>query len=451
MKMMIMGRMLLCLLCFVALVYGQASPDMSIMIALRDSLKSENLNWSDPNPCLWTGLGCNTISQQVTRIQIGNRGISGALTSDLRYLSSLTVFDVMGNNLTGKIPSLAGLKSLEKLFVNDNGFTLIDSEDFFTGLSSLQFVNLDNNPLRPWAIPSSLTDATSLAVFSASNCSLFGTIPDFHWRLRFPNLTALALSGNSLEGELPRRFAGSSVQILTLNSQKLSGSISVLTQMPALTNVSLQENRFSGTIPDFSPLMTSLKLFNVSGNRLTGIVPSSFTGLTSLSHVDLSNNLLQGPTPSFKAKGITLGLNSFCLDVPAAPCDPRVNALLSIVGEFGYPVIFSESWKGNDPCNSSNMWVGITCTGANITVINFEDMGLTGIISESFGRLKALKVEGRYPNFKPNVVDSSGDPDVGNHVPRPAPGSLGSSSRKNAGKIVASVIGGHFIRTAYMG
>ena len=116
----------------------------------------------------------------------------------------------MGNNLTGKIPSLAVLKSLERVLVNDNGFTSIDA-DFFTGLSSLQFVNLDNNPLRPWNIPYSLTDATSLVVFSAANCNLSREIPDLHWNVTFPNMTTLTLSSNSLVGELPTTTGPASI------------------------------------------------------------------------------------------------------------------------------------------------------------------------------------------------------------------------------------------------
>ncbi|CAN6886759.1 unnamed protein product [Brassica oleracea] len=199
-------RMLLTLLCLVALVYGQPSPDTATMFALRDSLKSEHLNWSDPNPCVWTGLGCDTGSYRVSRIQIVNRGISGTLTCDIRNLSALTDFDVMGNNLTGKIPSLAGLKFLERVLVNDNGFTSIDA-DFFTGLSSLQFLNLDKqsvasleDPLQlnrrhgykktgsqvPYRgnqltgiVPESLTELTSLSDLAFGNNLLQGPTPSF--------------------------------------------------------------------------------------------------------------------------------------------------------------------------------------------------------------------------------------------------------------------------------
>ncbi|CAH2033972.1 unnamed protein product, partial [Thlaspi arvense] len=477
MQKMITARILLCFLCFIALVHGQSngqqtSPDTATMTALKSSLKlSSKLNWTDPSPCAWTGVGCDS-GLRVTRIQIGNSGLSGTLPPDLKNLTSLTIFEVMGNKLTGEIPSLSGLSSLVRVYLHDNGFTSIDP-DFFTGLSSLQDVSIGNNPLAPWEIPPSLKDATSLANFAAGNCGFSGRIPDSLWGPTFPSLKVLVLSGNSLQGELPMGFADSPVQILMLNGQqgneKLNGSISIVQKMTSLTNISLQGNGFSGPIPDLSGLV-SLRSFNARENQLTGIVPSSLTGLSSLSDVALGNNLLQGPTPSFKAaKADMAGLNSFCVDTPGTPCDPRVDTLLSIVEAFSYPVRFAQSWKGNDPCNSKSMWVGITCSGGDITVINFKNMGLNGTISPNFANLTSLQVinlsqnnltgtipqeltnlsslktldvsgnqiYGEVPDFKPNVVNTSGNPDIGKDGPGPAPG----SSSWNAGKIAGSVIG----------
>ncbi|KAF8107970.1 hypothetical protein N665_0116s0167 [Sinapis alba] len=469
---MTIARVMFCFLCSIALVYAQPSPDLATMNALRDSLKfPKGFSWTGPDPCKWSGLQCDS-SKRITRIQIGNKGISGTLTSDLNTLSSLTVFEVMGNKLTGDIPSLAGLTALETINAHDNSFTSI-SVDVFTGLTSLQHVFLDHNPFSPWEIPLSLKNATSLVDFSASNCGLSGNIPEFFGGQTFPSLQKLHLSSNSLSGELPLSFANSSVQTLLLNGQeqKLNGSISVLQNMTSLTEVSLQGNAFSGPLPDMSGLV-SLTKFNVRENQLTGIVPSSFTELQSLAVVNLTNNLFQGSTPTFKAKNIATdiypGLNRFCLDSPGVPCDPRVNTLLSIVEAFGYPVRFAQSWKGNDPCSSKNMWVGITCTGTDITVINFKGMGLNGVISPRFADLTSLRVinlsennltgvipqeltklsrlatldvsnnqlNGKVPVFGPNVLITTGNPDIG----KDGPGS-GSSSGSNAGKVVGSVFG----------
>ncbi|CAF1934654.1 unnamed protein product [Brassica napus] len=197
-------RMLLTLLCLVALVYGQPSPDTATMFALRDSLKSEHLNWSDPNPCVWTGLGCDTGSYRVSRIQIVNRGISGTLTCDIRNLSALTDFDVMGNNLTVKIPSLAGLKFLERVLVKNNGFTSIDA-DFFTGLSSLQFLNLDKQSVASLADPLQLNrrhgyKKTGSQVPYRGN-QLTGIVPESLTELT--SLSDLAFGNNLLQGPTP--------------------------------------------------------------------------------------------------------------------------------------------------------------------------------------------------------------------------------------------------------
>ncbi|KAG2320803.1 hypothetical protein Bca52824_014016 [Brassica carinata] len=468
---MTIARVLFCFLCSIALVYAQTSPDLATMNALRDSLKfPKGFSWTGSDPCKWSGVQCDS-SNRITRIQIGNKGISGTLTSDLNTLSSLTVFEVMGNMLTGDIPSLAGLTALETINAHGNSFTSI-SVDIFTGLTTLQHVFLDDNPFGPWEIPLSLKSATSLVDFSAANCSISGKIPEFLGGQTFPSLKKLHLSSNSLSGGLPLSFADSLVQVLLLNGQKLNGSISVLQNMTSLTEVSLQANAFSGPLPDMSGLV-SLTKFNVRENQLTGIVPSSFTELQSLAVVNLTNNLFQGSTPSFKSKtiavDITPRLNSFCSDSPGVPCDPRVNTLLSIAEAFGYPVRFAQSWKGNDPCSSKNMWVGITCTGTDITVINFKGMGLSGTISPRFADLTSLRVinlsqnnltgvipqeltklsslttldvsnnqlYGKVPVFGPNVLITTGNPDLGKDDPGHASGSSGS----NAGKVVGSVFG----------
>ncbi|KAG7593020.1 Protein kinase domain [Arabidopsis thaliana x Arabidopsis arenosa] len=472
MKMMITWRILFSLLCFVAFVYGQFSPDEAAMNALKTSLNSPP-SFSGSNPCNWTKVVQCDGSHRVTHIQIKSLRISGTLPIDLKNLSSLIVFEVMENNITGKIPSLAGLRSLETVNFHDNGFTSIDP-DFFTGLSSLQSVFLDNNPFDSWEIPPSLKNATSLAVFSAVNCNLSGKIPDFLGGT-FPSLMTLKLSYNSLVGELPMNFSESRVQVLMLNGQKgvekLHGSISVLQNMTALTNVTLQGNSFSGPLPNCSRLV-SLKSFNVRENQLTGLVPPSLFELQSLSDVALGNNLLQGPTPNFTAPNIKpdiTGLNSFCLDTPGTSCDPRVNTLLSIVKAFGYPVNFAEKWKGNDPCNR---WVGITCTGTDITVINFKNLGLNGTISPLFAdlaslqvinlsqnnlsgnipqeltklsNLKTLDVSNNHlcvetiPGFNTSIVHvnkTGNNCDIGKDSPN-----AGKKASSNAGKIVGSVIG----------
>lgn len=474
---------------------SQASPDAEVMLSLKKSLNvPDSLGWSDPDPCKWNHVVCSD-EKRVTRIQIGRQNLQGTLPSNLQNLTQLERLELQYNNISGHLPSLNGLSSLQVILLSDNKFTSVPS-DFFAGLSSLQSVEIDNNPFSNWVIPESIQNASGLQNFSANSANISGSIPSFFGPDAFPALTILRLAFNDLEGELPASFSGSQVQSLWLNGQKLSGSIYVIQNMTLLREVWLQSNGFSGPLPDFSGLK-DLESLNLRDNSFTGPVPESLVNLESLKVVNLSNNLLQGPIPVFKSSvsvDMVKDSNRFCLSTPG-PCDSRVNTLLSIVKSMNYPHRLADGWKGNDPCAD---WFGITCNKGNITVVNFEKMGLTGSISPDFAslkslerlvlannnltgsipqeittlpRLKALDVSnnqlyGKVPAFTNNViVNTNGNPHIGKDVnSSTSPGSpsaspsanTGSGSGGNSGKsgkkssafigvIVFSVVGGVFL------
>ncbi|XP_073142751.1 receptor protein kinase TMK1-like [Henckelia pumila] len=368
------------------------SPDAAVMQGLKKSLNSPTqLEWNDPDPCKWKNVLCS--NNRVVRIQIGRLNLGGFLPSNINGLTSLQVFEVQDNQIGGPLPSFAGLNSLQSLLVNNNKFTAIPL-DFFNGMTSLQNVNLEHNPFTSWVIPESLKSASSLDTFSATGTNLSGVLPEIFGLDTFPSLTTLRLALNYLEGPLPSSFSGSSIQTLWLNGQqsssRLNGSISVLQNMTQLTQVWLHGNSFSGPLPDFSG-MIQLQDLSLRDNSLTGTVPESLVGLQSIQVVNLTNNLLQGMTPKFSSSvkvDMTVKSNSFCLPDPGVECDPRVNVLLDVVKEFGYPHDLANAWKGNDPCAS---WRGITCNNGSITVVNFRQMNLIGSISPKFSLITTLQ------------------------------------------------------------
>ncbi|PSR91006.1 Receptor protein kinase [Actinidia chinensis var. chinensis] len=450
-------------LLFVFVHCQSRSSDASVMHVLKQNLDPpSSLGWADPDPCNWNNVGCS-VDGRVIRIQIGHQGLTGSLPQSLSNLTMLQRLEVMYNHLTGSIPSLAGLNSLQFLLLSNNNFTSIPS-DFFTGMTSLQDVYLDYNPFSAWEIPESLKSASTLQIFSANGANVTGKIPDFLGELA--GLTALHLAFNYLEGGIPSSFSGSSIQSLWLNGQKsdskLNGSISVVQNMTQLTEVWLQTNSFSGPLPpDFSGL-TGLQNFSVRDNEITGPVPYSLLSLQSLRVVNLTNNKLQGPTPKFGSSvqvDMISGSNSFCLDDPGVSCDKRVNTLLSVAESVGYPTIFAENWKGNDPCTS---WMGLSCaSGGIINVVNFQKMGLAGTISSKFSSITSLqklvlanndltgtipnelanlpnlreldvsnnRLYGKIPLFKSNVlVKTDGNPDIGKDSVSPLPNAPGTPS-----------------------
>ncbi|KAF8040094.1 hypothetical protein BT93_B2347 [Corymbia citriodora subsp. variegata] len=478
---------LLLLLCLTASAQTQQS-DVSAMQALKKSLTPlpSSLDWSNADPCEWTKVACS--NGRVNRIQIANQGLTGTLPPDISNLTALVRFEVMNNQLTGDLPSFAGLAQLQILILHDNNFTSIPS-DFFTGMSSLQAVDLGYNNFTPWEIPVSLTDCTALQNFSATGTNVMGKIPDFINPTNFPSMFALQLAFHNMNGGLPASFAGLPIQILWLNGKsgnsKLNGTLDVIANMTQLAQVWLHSNQFTGPIPDVSNLK-NLYDFSVRDNQLTGVVPDSLVKLPSLKVVNLTNNLLQGSLPAFDTKAVRVDMvatsNSFCSDTPG-PCDSNVNILLSIARPMGYPVKFAQGWKGNNPCDSANVWTGISCSGGNIVVINFQNMGLSGTIAPEFSQLQSLQklllsknnltgtipsdlvkllnltvldvsnnnLSGKVPAFQSNVnVITSGNPNIGKDiVPTPSspttPLGPGGSEKKNnssVARIVAPLVVG---------
>ncbi|OWM63469.1 receptor protein kinase TMK1-like [Punica granatum] len=468
--------------------------DVLSMQALKKSLKlPSSLDWSNSDPCNWKQVQC--ISGRVTRIQIGSLSVSGTLPPDIQNLTSLQKFEVMNNKLTGNLPSFAGLSQLQTLLLHHNNFSSIPS-DFFSGMTSLQVIDLSYNSFLPWEIPDSLLNATALKNFSANGANVVGKIPDFFNADNFPGMVELQLAMNNLEGGLPSGFVGSPLQSLWLNGQngetKLNGTIEVLAKMTQLGEVWLHGNQFSGPIPELSNLK-NLWFLSLRDNQLTGVVPDSLLKLPSLKFVNLTNNLLQGPTPAF-GSSVTVDmseLNSFCLPDPGVPCDPRVTTLLSIVKSMDYPVKFAQDWKGNNPCDTSDSWTGITCNGGDVTVINFPKMGLTGIISPDYSKLTSLqrlilanndltgtipseltklpnlqdldvsnnRLHGPVPVFGSKVsLKTAGNPDIGKNITEPPSGSPGGSNsppdaksptlrgskKSSIGVIVGSLVAGVF-------
>ncbi|MQL75175.1 hypothetical protein Taro_007541 [Colocasia esculenta] len=380
---------------------GDTDPnDVAAMVALAKSITPLPSKWStDPasDPCVqrWAGVSCS--SGHVTSIDLQGTSLRGQISHDITKLSSLASLSLQRNQLSGPLPTMAGLTNLREIYLGNNGFESVPS-DFFSGLSSLVNVSLDHNPFFPWTLPTDLGQCASLAYFSAMNASIVGAVPNFFDGLL--SLQSLRLSYNHLSGELPVSLGSSnSIRELYFNNQllnatsapgKLSGTLVVLGSMTQLEVAWVHGNNFTGPIPDLSKC-TSLSDLQLRDNQLTGVVPQSLSKLPKLANLTLSNNLLQGPFPSLgtSVPADAISGNSFCKPQPG-PCDQRVTDLLTVAEGFGYPLSFASSWKGNDPCNG---WLFVVCNPqGNITNLNFGGQNLVGNISEGFSNFAALKV-----------------------------------------------------------
>ena len=223
----------------------------------------------------------------VTDLYPINNNLSGTIP-DLSTLTSLQFLSLFGNELTGEIPNLSTLTSLEKLELSQNNLsgTIPD----LSTLTSLQYLYLSGNELTG-KIPD-LSTLTNLQFLYLFGNELTGGIPDLS---TLTNLQFLVLNNNMLSGGIPDLSTLTSLEELDLSQNNLSGTIPDLSTLTSLQYLSLFGNELTGGIPDLSTL-TSLQYLYLWGNELTGGIPDLST-LTSLVRLSLSRNMLSGTIP----------------------------------------------------------------------------------------------------------------------------------------------------------
>lgn len=251
---------------------GHDPGDADYMSKLLKALNPTPPGWSENTSfCQWNGVNCTQPHSgrppRVNAISLPSSSLSGELPQDLNSLSQLTHLDLRNNSLSGPIPSLADLSSLETVYLADNYFALIPS-GCFLGLTALQTLSLSNNPNLPeWSFPTELVQSRSLRTLELANMNIVGELPAgmFDW---FPSLQSVNLSSNSeIGGSLPESLGRSQIRHLWLDY-----------------------NKFTGPIPDLSNC-TDLSDLQLRNNKLTGLVPPWLMALPSLQNLSLDNNL----------------------------------------------------------------------------------------------------------------------------------------------------------------
>jgi hypothetical protein len=101
-----------------------ATAECDALVALYRSADGPNWdlnsNWlTDPDPCSWAGVVCDTDS--VSGLRLSNNQLSGTIPPELADLTNLTGLGLSGNQLSGTIPpELADLTNLRGLVLSGN-------------------------------------------------------------------------------------------------------------------------------------------------------------------------------------------------------------------------------------------------------------------------------------------------------------------------------------------
>ena len=113
------------------------------------------------------------------------------------------------------------------------------------------------------------------------------------------HVTQLSLNNNQLSGSIPDLSSLTNLTDLLLNNNQLNGSIP--TQLGSLTNLrdlQLSYNQLSGSIPYQLGNLTNLTDLQLIGNHLSGSIPYQLGSLTNLQYLFLQINQLSGSIPS---------------------------------------------------------------------------------------------------------------------------------------------------------
>ncbi|KAB1204350.1 hypothetical protein CJ030_MR8G014199 [Morella rubra] len=236
------------------------------------------------------------LSTSLDQFHLSNCNIKGSIPGDMGNLSSLTIINLVDNELVGSIPTALGrLHLIEGIWIDANMLTgPIPAE--LCSLKRLVELSLGGNKLSG-QIPACLDNLTSVRHIYLGFNQLTSTIPSSMWSLAY--LLELNLSSNSLSGSLSLNIGNLKVLTkLDLSKTQLSGDIpTTIGALKDLVHLSLAGNRLEGSIPESLGGLLALEFLDLSNNKISGEIPKSLEALVYLKYLNVSFNRLQGEIP----------------------------------------------------------------------------------------------------------------------------------------------------------
>ncbi|XP_071681143.1 receptor-like protein EIX2 [Lolium perenne] len=271
-------------------------------------------------------------------LDVRNNQLSGSVPMEIGMLTNLSYIYLGSNNLSGSLPVEIGmLTKLTYLDLAINNLSGVISEDHFAGLVNLKNIDLSLNNLEfvvdsHWVPPFNLEMALfsscylgpkfpkwlrwqkGINILDISDTSLVGRIPNWFWTT-FSKASFLNVSLNQLTGELPPSLEFMSVNVLSMQSNLLSGLIPKLSRTVEILDIS--RNSLNGFVPNFRA--PQLKIAVLFSNSITGTIPMSICRLQKLQVLDISNNLLSKELPDCRRRELEQW-------IPSNNNSPRVNS-----------------------------------------------------------------------------------------------------------------------------
>ena len=224
--------------------------------------------------------------QLVTSLNLGQKNLTGTLTSQIGHLAGLQYLDLYENSLTGALPNtVVNLTALETFYFDGEGQTLcVPQED-----------------------AAMITWFEGIATAYGSYCLL---------EVEYDALVALYNTAGGT-GWTSETDLDEEDNLFTANDWDVSGARVITTSELAnwygvsspegrVVSLSLEDNNLVGAIPNSLWNLTELTSLYLSSNMLSGAIPSGLEKLTKLQDLYLGSNTFSGELPVLWAQHLSV-------------------------------------------------------------------------------------------------------------------------------------------------
>lgn len=349
------------------------------------SWKEDSSSWLSYqlSECEWYPQACDS-NGKLRRLLLSDHNLDGTLPAEMFWLTSLQQVQLYDNPLLrGSIPgNIGNLEELQVLWIQNCG--LAASADSYTAIpteigqlgGSLVYLDVSGNPLghRGDRAPEDGGNKDD---------GLYNDIPTQLGLLT--NLQELILSKADLIGTLPSEIGNlSRLQYsFQLQGNAIHGSLPTqLGNLELLEHFYAEENHFSGSLPSEIGGWAKIKIFDLSVNHLDGGLPSVWGAqLESIQELWLYDNMLASAIPeqwgllSESLTALDLSMNQLQDSLPT-----ELGRLVGLTGLW----LYQNQFQGKIPSEIGNL-------NENLLQLSLFANDLNGRMPEEMGSLRKLR------------------------------------------------------------
>lgn len=253
-----------------SLMYNEMSgtlPEGIAQLPSLDTLFIWNNYFSGSLP---KSLGMNS---KLRWVDVSTNSFQGEIPQGICSRGFLYKLMLFSNNFTGSLsPSLTNCSALVRIRLEDNAFSGVIPFSF-SQLPDISYIDLSRNKLTG-GIPQDISKATKLDYFNIShNPELGGELQREIWSL--PRLRNFSASSCSISGTLPEFESCKSITVIELSNNNISGFLTPsVSSCRSLYKMDLAGNIIAGGVPETLAKLPHLKVLDLSDNSLAGSIPS---------------------------------------------------------------------------------------------------------------------------------------------------------------------------------